>query len=186
MARESVLVYLMLEIALGMSTRAVVGSAAVFVCAAALCATSLTSCGGNTASNGSTTDTGGSNGDFGGSMSATGGSSSAYVVSTSATGGVASSPVSSSPRIERGDCTSDGDCTLCTFGTAPADTSECDYQGYSCCGDTIATSYQQCDINTNAWKAYCQVNHLIPCPCIAFTCSSSCVDGYCSGSCTAD
>ena len=139
------------------------------------CLVAATCCGGqlDTTGNSATPGSGGSTAALGGAPGSSGGSS-------DTTGG-------SRADYNHGTCASDSDCTLCVYFSTPASLSDCGWDGYSCCGATMAMSKEQCATNEAAWNAYCQdaLNAgLRVCPCMAMTCSSVCVNGSCAGSCS--
>jgi hypothetical protein len=135
---------------------------------------------------------GGVVGTGGGSTSASGG-----VVGTGgtpATGGMpgaGGSPSASGGSAHTTDldvCTSDNDCTSCTWEAAPTDSSQC--TGSYCCGGWVTTK-ARCEANQAAWTSNCpnQFPSEGACACPATGCpgqavaSVACVGGQCGLSC---
>jgi len=87
-------------------------------------------------------------------------------------------------------CSSDADCTMCTWGTDPTDSSQC--TGSYCCGGWVTTT-ARCEANQAAWTAYCpdQFPNEGECACPATGCPGqavaaiACVGGQCGLSCSA-
>ncbi len=128
----------------------------------------LTSCGGKLDSpidgsgqtaGGSTSSSGSSS--LGGSQTATGG--------TTAVGGLDT-------------CTSDSDCLICAWLTAPADSTQCSSGWYCCYG--VPLTQARCSSNEATWTTNCpNSNTHVACPCAYEVCSVACVNGQCTGSC---
>ena len=143
---------------------------AIFTIQATICVVSLTSCGGQV----DTPDTG-LTFSQGGSTSASGGSTSEGGASIGALGGA-----TSDTNLDV--CSSDTDCTVCPFSTAPTNSNQCDSGWYCCYGVWLTVS--RCTSNQAAWREYCPYDSFAPCPCPSMACATACVNGQCTGRCS--
>ncbi len=79
-------------------------------------------------------------------------------------------------------CSSDADCLICAWSTAPANSTQCDSGWYCCYG--VPLTQARCNSNQAAWTSNCpNTNTHVACPCAYEVCSVACANGLCTGSC---